>query len=138
VVPDGKETAAARAGKLRPFHKVPRERDIDTIPMWVIEPSIPIKMCFRRTPQFVVMRHRAGIPSWTCWTLKFGPSSGEAEAEIGGTPHVGITLVWARSPPMPIKFGVKRPSATHISQSLNASAIVFHRVSFDLYAAGFC
>ena len=56
----------------------------------------------------------------------------------GGMPHVGITPVWARSPPMPIKFGVKRPSATHISQSLNAPAIVFHRVSFDLYAAGFC
>jgi hypothetical protein len=76
VVPDGKETASARAGKLRPFHKVPRERDIDTILMWVIEPSIPIKMCFRRTPQFVVMRHRAGIPSWTCWTPKMRPQLG--------------------------------------------------------------
>ena len=27
-------------------------------------------------------------------------------------PHNGITLVWACNPPMPIKFGVKRPSAT--------------------------
>ena len=47
----------------------------------------------------------------------------------GGMPHVGITPVWARSPPMPIKFGVKRPSATHISQSLNAqqsSSIAYH------------
>ena len=43
VVPDGKETASARAEKLRPFHKVPRERDIDTSLMWVIEPSMPIK-----------------------------------------------------------------------------------------------
>jgi signal transduction histidine kinase len=59
VVPDGKETASARAGKLRPFHKVPRERDIDTSLMWVIEPSIPNKMYFRRTLQFVVIRHRA-------------------------------------------------------------------------------
>jgi hypothetical protein len=53
-------------------------------------------------------------------------------------PCVGITLVWARNPPMPIKFGVKRPSATQISQSLNAPAIVFHRVLFDFYAAGSC
>jgi hypothetical protein len=57
---------SASRKKLRPFHKVPREGDIDTILMWIIEPSIPIKMCFRRTPQFVVMRHRAGIPSLTC------------------------------------------------------------------------
>jgi hypothetical protein len=68
--------------KLRPFHKVPRERDIDTILMWVIEPSIPIKMCFRRTPQFVVMRHRAGIPHGPAGRQKCGPSSGEAEAEV--------------------------------------------------------
>jgi hypothetical protein len=28
--------------------------------------------------------------------------------------------------------------AVHISQSLNAPAIVFYRVSFDLYVVGFC
>ena len=72
---------SASGKKLRPFHKVPRERDIDTILMWVIEPSIPIKMCFRRTPPFVVMRPRRYL-SLTCWTPKYGPSSGEAEAEV--------------------------------------------------------
>ena len=71
---------SASGKKLRPFHKVPRERDIDTILMWVIEPSIPIKMCFRRTPPFVVMRPRRYL-SLICWTPKYGPSSGEAEAE---------------------------------------------------------
>jgi hypothetical protein len=78
----GKETASARAGKLRPFHKVPRERDIDTILMWVIEPSIPLKC---------VLEERLGLSS--CATApesphrpagrqKYGPSSGEAEAEV--------------------------------------------------------
>jgi hypothetical protein len=50
--------------------------------MWIIEPSIPIKMCFGRTPEFVVMRHRAGIHSWSRWMPKYGPSSGKAEAEV--------------------------------------------------------
>jgi hypothetical protein len=113
--------------------KVPRERDIDTILMWVIEPPIPVKMCFRRTPQFVVMRHRAGIPLIDLLDAKnTAPAWGRLRPKSkGGMPHVGITLVWARSPPKPIKFGVKRPNATHISQSLNAPAIVLHRASFD-------
>jgi hypothetical protein len=46
-------------------------------------------MYFRRTPQFVVMRHRAGIPSWTCWTPKIRPQLGgklRPKSE-GGVPH---------------------------------------------------
>ena len=62
--PDRKETAPGESrSELRPFHKVPRERAIDTFLMWVSEPSIPIKICFRGPPQFVANRHRAGLPS---------------------------------------------------------------------------
>jgi hypothetical protein len=101
---------------------------------------MPIKMCFRRTPQFAVMRHRAGIPSWRLLDAKnTAPAWGKLRPKSkGGMPCVGMTLVWARNPQMPIKFGVKRPRGTHTSQRLNAPAIVFHRLSFDLYAAGSC
>ena len=57
----------------------------------------------------------------------------EAEAEVfkGGVPHIGTILVWAFNPPMPIKFGVKRPGATAPVQRNGPSASEprpFHKV----------
>jgi hypothetical protein len=47
-------------------------------------------------------------------TPKTAPVRAEAEAEVSReeTPHISVTLLWALNPPMPIKFGVKRPSST--------------------------
>jgi hypothetical protein len=62
-----------------------------------------------------------------------GVSQKNAAALMLGQPHTVF-------PPF-LKFFVKRDrsrQALHISQSLDASAIVFHRVSFYFYAVGFC
>jgi hypothetical protein len=51
-------------------------------------------------------------PHWSAGRQKYGPSLGEAEAEVREeTPNIGMALVWACNPPMPIKFGVKEPIA---------------------------
>jgi hypothetical protein len=60
-------------------------------------------------------------------------SQKDAAALMLGQPHTVF-------PPF-LKFFFKRDrsrQALHISQSLDASAIVFPRVSFDFYAVGFC